>query len=280
MWATINNIGGIVVLIIVVLASIRTIFDVADSFGFLPPKLKDLLKVKRIQEVNEILQEVGLLSKYDQIFSFSDKLFHGERHLIKLEEAHKAIDYFIKESIEQGDYQIDSNTVQKVEYFINLRKTYYTNEESLIKITKAFASFIFYQSEEENICYDFIATPSTSALVLSFAVSKILGKPLLVFDTNTGTKHNNLDWFLVGQDTSANFSNKRAIIVDESFVNGGELNGVYDYLTSLNIKSEHLFAIFRRTEGNVENYPNLAKNVKYHVMSELGNEDLSSAIKK
>ena len=102
----------------------------------------------------------------------------------------------------------------------------------------------------------------------------------MVFDINTGTKSNNLDWFLVGQDTSANFSNTRAIIVDESFVNGGELNDVYDHLTSSNIKSEHLFAIFRRTEGKVENYPNLYNNVKYHVMSELGNEDLSSAIRK
>ena len=133
MWSTINNIGGVVVLVIVVLASIRTIFDIADSFGFLPLNVKNLLKVKRIQEVNEVLQEVGLLSKYDQISSFSDKLFYGERHLIDCEEAHKAIDYFIRESIEKGDYQIDSNTVQKVEYFINLRKIYYNNNENLTK---------------------------------------------------------------------------------------------------------------------------------------------------
>ncbi|CCK80753.1 uncharacterized protein TOL2_C25940 [Desulfobacula toluolica Tol2] len=276
----INNIGGVVVLIIVVLASVRTIFDVADGFGFLPTRLKNLLKVKRIREVNEILQEVGLLSKYDQISSFSDRLFHGERHLINNEEAYKAIDFFIIESIEKGDYQIDSNTVQRVEYFINLRKTYYNNEENLIKIAKAFASYIYYESKKENIYYDYIATPSTSALVLNFVVSKILGKPLLVFDINTGTKNNNLDWFLVGQNTSTNLSNTKAIIVDESFVNGGELSDVYDFLTKHSIKSGHLFAIFRRSEGNTKNYPNLYKNVKYHVMRELGNDELANAGKK
>ena len=283
-------INAYIISAIVLLFGLRTLIDVIDYLGFYTfPKLRkrredeiktllmnSTLKEVRINEYKEFLDNIGLLPKRDMLAHFAGLRIFGRNSYIKREEYEKTITENISKSIEVGDFDISRHAARKIKYFINLRKIYYSEVDSLNKISHAFASYIYDICAEKNIIYDIIVCPRTSSLILNYAAAKWLDKKLLVLDKSTNTRIQAREWNLVGSDTGTPLIGKKVIIIDESFVMGGEVSSIYNILKENRAAAQDFFCIFWRKEGDRDCYQLQKKEgVNFHIMNEYSDEDLS-----
>jgi orotate phosphoribosyltransferase len=270
--AIIRAIGAWGIVIILLLATIRTFIDVADSFDFLPDGFRRLFLRKRRAEVRLILEDIGLWQHRGKLKAIGESL-RIPQHLLTLEAATADIDAFLARSVTVADFEFGRTKPVESHYLLNLRSRNLSGDVEAVG--HAFASYIYWTCQSLGVAFDVIACPATSTLVLSYVVAGVLKKPLLVWEPDTKTTVNGRQLELVGAFRPDQGATSTAIIIDESAVSGGEIHKVYSALMSSgDFECSHCFLIFTRTEGDLGRYQDLRANVTFHTMREIGDAQL------
>ena len=265
-------------IVIIFIATFRTVLDILLSFNFVPHKVHEFFIQFRKREVLQVLDEIGLTAYRSKIRAFSSELSFQKTEFISIDAAYNDIDRYIEKAIEQDEYEFSTEDI-KSKYMVNFRKYITTAQAERIAI--AFASFIYHICNKENITYDIVVSPATSTLILNYYVSQLLGKPLFAFDLSTKTAKSGKPWVLVGPDTNIGTERNTAIIIDESVVGGRMLNQTWQGLKDIPlINCSHAFTIFHRKEGNINRFPEFSNSVRFHCMRDLSETDIENIIKK
>lgn len=203
--------------IILVLLAISTLVQVMNWMGFLPPKLRKLLKLSQAEDTMEVLKNLGIdIDRYRRINATVDLPIDYPQNIeketkSKLEELKLDIKVSVgKHRATELDYYIDlighSCEPKCAELYARLLCTYWVQaiKNGIVK----------------NPSIDFIVTPKEGSPILGYELSKLLEKPLLLHEREER-------FFCKRNDMRKNFNcakrppkGSAALIVDDSTTGG------------------------------------------------------------
>lgn len=237
-----GNISDTINSIILIILSLATLIGILDYIGVWPSKFRRFLRLNKADDVMKVLEEFGVdVKKYKMNNMVLNYPREANENSLKKSTSKSLEKFKINKSVSVGHhrktelpyyYDIIGATCnyRNAEYFAQLLSTCLS-----IKIKKL--------NNKADIYFDFIVTPKNGSPILGYEFSKIMKKPLVLYES--------VKRFDPENDMRCKFDcekipdmNQTAILVDDSTTGGSMMCDAVDDLRKYNYNVKYCLVIF------------------------------------
>jgi orotate phosphoribosyltransferase len=267
-------------LLIVIVVTVRSIFELWHIYGFFPnTKIDHMFLNREDRIISETLQKIGILPLIPEIKETMRYLNVDANEFSKnYIDATKAI---VKLYLKKGKYEIGRTQTLPTEYYISLREALVQYEDAN-RMARIIISFIIEEikkrrdrSPEVPIEIDMVVGHRDGSPLLASLTANLLNVPCILYGERKYVHHMEKDYKFTLDGPIKEGSS--AILVDDSTTDGNMLISMANAMTSHKIYVKHAFVMFNREEGKA-NETLSSMGITLHSILPLTDTDLASMI--
>lgn len=268
-----SAIGGLSLLIILLMVTVRSLIDVGLATNLLPAWLVRRAKDVKREELRAALQELGLTAKVDSYRALSQ--CEAIPATVLTGRYKESLQYLINDAIVETHMVVGRDIDINLHYFVNLRERCLSHEYAE-RCAKIMCEFLREKIAEQRAVIEAIVTQKNGSVFLAYEVARILDLPLLIVSekahikTGQGREELKLEGHgLIGPENI-----QSAVFIDDSTTDGHMVVDCANALRKHSIRMPHAFVLFYRKEGGAKKALEAA-DVQLHSVVEVDDETLA-----